>query len=930
MVNKNDYGLYFLNDLYDDEIIRNSSASFKSRLYNENLKNEKYSQNIQVKNGSLIDIDINRELNQKYDLPINSYSLHFNCNIIPYFSEKVFAEKYGYGSIITSVDIMNDKDVFDKYLYFFIGDYLIYDVKIVIEKQECIVFIPVETFDTASNMNLKHIESILTGPTDYSWTLMLTKKTDFYYTYLSRSVLITDNKIYLSKFNTKRLVSKSATENCWTLYLTHNNMSKNVMIATDSTLMSDVNGYYFTIPEAFKSIIVSENTHTIKCLVVNEPECSGKGIYIRSSESIPRFQIPFKKNPIPAENFVTWKYDSKTSRKLHPIVQSVELSYPNIYDFSEMMTDGYIMTLFKDARLLLVTEHKNPAVYSEGSELYENTYDLHISWMESTTHCINEYESYIDDYITFYGDKYPTMKLNESLHPLIRSYSPISQTPGSFNEYMKSEYYGDYRAWSLQCLIDLLNDNPRRYDELYHKLYSKNKKFITKTYTYESTPFIYERAIRNNSDHCDNVNERVMYFTKDHTYIEVFNKSCKDRPCVLYINGIRRHTTYVMTFGCNMYIYFPCSLISNHEDIQVDIEIDIDDIYTNVMTIDSMFSKFDLDNILFHKLFSLSNLCFYNQETGDIIDIDAFLLQLKMLKSNINYCGGEIPDEMESVNDTIFAQMGIDYRTSENYVKYLDLDENEVESHKKINLNNLIVELMDTSLVGTPIAITNTNFFRNWTINEILDETRLYDSTIRKVLTSKNEYILLVRNKETDTDAIFYMNNFKGTQSSLWFRVYHEGRLVNPKRCLFLFDEVYNSEVQLFIEDLIDDGEVVIDYLGHDEEIIYNDIIGPLKTIGDDIIYLDNIISTPFSINAYRLFIDGYRIPEYCISTIGESTMLILNNLKFEVNDESNLIIYRQIYDSDPYDYSTEKGFLASVCKDDKGFRRYMIDKYKK
>ena len=85
-----------------------------------------------------------------YNLPLNSYSLQFNRNIVPFYSEKGFFDRYGYGSVISSVDIMNDCRIFDKNFYFFLGGHLIHDVKLVIFKDKCIIFIVPTSTDFVS------------------------------------------------------------------------------------------------------------------------------------------------------------------------------------------------------------------------------------------------------------------------------------------------------------------------------------------------------------------------------------------------------------------------------------------------------------------------------------------------------------------------------------------------------------------------------------------------------------------------------------------------------------------------------------------------------------------------------------------------------------------------------------------------------------
>ena len=112
MVVKNDYSRYFFNNLYDDEIITNKLADYQNNMYDPILRGKSWIQNNRIINGDITDIQVNSELNDRFGIPKNTYSIFLNINIVPYYSEKDFYFKYGYETPISTSQIMEDDKIF--------------------------------------------------------------------------------------------------------------------------------------------------------------------------------------------------------------------------------------------------------------------------------------------------------------------------------------------------------------------------------------------------------------------------------------------------------------------------------------------------------------------------------------------------------------------------------------------------------------------------------------------------------------------------------------------------------------------------------------------------------------------------------------------------------------------------------------------------
>lgn len=904
MIKKDDYQLYFLNDLYDDEIVSSSIDSYRNKIYNENLQNKRFIQNNFVINGSVEDIKINLNDNIQYKMPIGTYSIRFRRNMVPFYTEKEFPKHYNYNEVISYHDILNDSNVFTKSFFFFVNDMYIYDIKMVMTYHECIMFIPVS--DGSIGVNKDEFKKYLSDKTkDGTWTLYFTTKADYYYGFQQRAQLFSDNKVYLSKLTEKKTYRKPVKHNFWTMYISGNASSANMMISSSVTMKSDANGLYFEIPENFKKEL--DEVKSLKCLVVNEPECGGTGYYGSDQSFDPIFQIPFEKNPIAINNITVWKYDKKTGRKLHPLYNNATMKYPNIYDFSNLLDPSYYSNTMQDNDRLVVDDHiitkKNTTAY-----------DLFMEWIEPLEDNAL-YDSYIQDYVECYGDKYASMVMDGTTHPLIQKFSPVNDTEITTENYMKSDLKGDYRAWRLSKFIRLLKDDPHRFDLFFERLYQKIKKYISKSYDFDSHPHIYSRSIMNNLDHCLDSDENVMYFTEPHCYVHFYNASGRKLPCTLFIDGVRKTITYVMNFGSELYVYFPVSYIKNHESIQIDADLDVDpNIETHTLEMNHLYRNTDLDELPFEKFNSLANLIYYMDETGDYISYDAFEITIQTSLVKLYYNEWDNTDWIVAYYtdyDLIDNKMryvvptdGVSIVVRVEEMNYVVSSEGNI-SQKVIDLNDIDLKLVNEKYFDHRIGISTSN--------------QRY--TVVKSITT--EY-------KRENNNSYTMHNFKGKPKKERFHIYFDGILVNPSKYSITFAG-YNKDATILFTDELPICKMNIDVLSYDEDIVYNGKMGTLDETSDGVLYLDKLLKSSFNPLIYKVYIDGYRVPCQYLKEVEQSNIIyILNKLGHKFTDDSNLLIIKQTTDSPVYEYANGGQFLTTVIKDDKTFRNYVINKYKK
>ena len=930
MVVKNDYSRYFFNNLYDDEIITNKLADYQNNMYDPILRGKSWIQNNRIINGDITDIQVNSELNDRFGIPKNTYSIFLNINIVPYYSEKDFYFKYGYETPISTSQIMEDDKIFGKYIYFFMSGYLIHNVELVVLKGGyTILFIHPTTTDKAGDIHEKDLEEIMTGvDEDGLWTVMFSTRSDVYRTRKQRALLFSENKIYLKNLSVYKKYNRPNKNNCYTLYITAFPNSYNIMTACTATAGVDGNGEYFEIPEEFRDYIYKK-ANMLDCMIINEPDCSGSGIYVDSKGSEPIFQIPYNKNPIPIKNLLIWQYDWKTKRKIHPLEVSTTIHYPNIYDFSEMVEASYYTYLCDKSKAFIVDANRNYIILC--GESNDPNYDLYIEWVEPEHDCM-VFNSYIQDYID-YDDDYCDKMYAGDLPEEFSNFDPVSRIGlGSF-DYFKSEYYDDYRAWRLSAISQILHNNPRKYDEFYHEIYTKIRSYLTRCYTYKDNQDIYDRVIENNYDHCVNDRENRMTFKTPHTYLHIRDYYEEEKPFSVYIGGKLIDLSFVMKRGTTLYAYIDRRYIEYNESIQVDLETLNNYAENAKIYINSVGDPVDLEILNFKQSHSLSDLVFYDKD-GNYLNPDDFTLQAQIKTTDFSYKPPQ--DELDNAHTETtelymsdgsqfipYGSDGLILRSTE-----LELDLTIMDTVKDVNIADIKMIPKNEKLCGTHVGIGTTDFSRRriYHITDDINAPELYDCNNLQILTKDLEVIVLQPTEgavlEDHYDISF--GNFKGKPSNERFKVYANGKLISPSDYTVTF-EGYNKDCIFTFTTDFNGMQLNIHYSAYDDELIFDGLASSLLKTDHPVLFLRDILTTPYDKYVYKIFIDGYRISDDQIFTLGQSNMLYIKKL---IDKDSSVLIFRQKMDTQIYGYEKDVQFLDITCQNDPNFLSYLIDKY--
>lgn len=931
MIETVDYSRYFYNDLYDENLITDKLQSYQNKMFDPIIKGKAWIQNNRIINGDITDIQINQDLNLRFGMPMNTYSIFLNINIVPYYSEKDFYFKYGYETPIKTSQIIEDDKCFSKYLYFFMSGYLIHDVELVVLRGgHTIIFIhPTEDLK-AGEIHKDDLNAIMTGDReDGMWTVMFGARSDMYQAKQQRVLLFKNNKIYLSSFKKYKKYHKPSKNNCYTLYMTAFKNSYNIMCACNVTVGKDTQGEYFLIPPEFKSFIY-EKINLVSCIVFNEPDCSGNGIYINTENGKPLFRIPYKKNPIPIKNLLIWLYDPISGRKIHPLEPSVTMHYPDIYDFSEMIDESYYIYLCEKSKAFIVD--KNDEFFMVQNEDKEMQPDLFIEWVEPSEDCM-EFSSYIQDYIE-YDNRYCEKFVNDELPTEITSnfYPDISIPIDAFT-YYKSKLYGDYRAWQLERISKILHTNPKLYDEFYHMIYYKIRSFFTKCYDITIVANIYKRNIMNNHEHCEGDSENRMTFDTPHTYLHVHDHQETLKPMNIFIDGVLSKITFAFKRGTTTYLYVDKKDIDAEQTIQLDMELTNRLIETGRIAFSGSGTSVDLESIGFTENHSLSNLIFYDVESGNYIEPDNFTIGAQISANDIIHKDDTLDSSLteDEYLYTCEDEFFFTNNDEEFIVKHAEVNctVSNPSSSKETNIGDITIAPSNPVYRGKTIGIGTTDFClrKTYAFSDNIDEPILYDSDNNPFVTDSLEVIILQRDDgvqwEDSYNAVF--PNFRGKPSLDRFKVYVDGKIVSPKEYEVEFNGYGQDAVFKFNYEFLN-KRIDIHYIAYDDELIYDDKIGNLtKANPMDVLFLRDILTTPYDKYIYKIFIDGYRISDNKITMLGQSNMLYIDH---PFTEDSTIMIYKQKVDEEIYGYTKNTQFLDKIALEDADFLNYIYKKY--
>ena len=665
--------IYFFNNNYDDELICDKLVDFRESTYFQSLKLQESVPNCQTFVGKMSDFKLDKLLNNKYGIGNYAYTAIIRDNIIPKCNQDEYFHTYG-GKIISTFDFMKSPIIsrniifqIDKYYFFLLRFYIDTDKTILIIYPDANLGLTEDFIKDAIKKN-------------YQWTLTLTPQVEFMYTYRIKTSLFNDNKIGISKFDSYFSIGKPEAVDTWNMYLSCDTNNLNLLVSTE--VRYDSKSKSFIVDSRFKNYIFSKITNC-KCFLIN----SYQRVYssIINKMSMAKVQIPVFQNPIHPNNINIWEYDELNAMKLKRVNEKPLLSYPCIYDFTE---------IYKNHGTIYIEYCHNPL---------------------TQTHFDNNLKLYLD-----YNKNYLSNKENGNLPEKIKSYSPLEKLDISFADY-KENNYKDIRQYKLDKLKVLLKDNPLRYKRLYQELTLKNRNSIIFSFTKNDYLSVWNTRVLDTKTINSNLD---FVFDEPHTYVEFNNSIVKNRSIILFIDGRRRDITAYKTVGRIMYIFFKASLINDSSDITI--EISNAPSIRHLDTVVNFSSITDIQEFPFtHERVSGLNLAYalkensgfipndniqyyydayrYVTEEGDILELESIAEYYGTIDKKIY---APLESSMYRLEDKM-SQIFSPY----NFAKY-------------VNVANLKFSVLDSDLIGKDIIVYNADVYRKLYSGEInLEET---------------------------------------------------------------------------------------------------------------------------------------------------------------------------------------------------------------
>ena len=340
-----DNSLYFFNDQYDAGIIDHAMKTMQYQLYSTSLKLQSDFQSFRSIFGTMSQFTINETLNKNCKLPIGTYTYECNTNIVPYYSKRVFINKYNFKNPITLIDILMDTETFSKKLIFYVGGYTFPLLRVVVLDSS--VILAIYNSDT-DGIGLNKLNSFITN--NVNWSLTSEPQSDCMQTiYASYTSFFNSGttEIPISKFTKITSFNKDDLVNAWNIMVTGDRTSKNLYVTSTAELTDKGNGnIVVTLSQAFYDYM-KINVELSKFYLINCYHKDGGLIYtdLAGASSSPIFQIPFINNPVASNNILAWEYNPANKTKKGLVPTSVNMLYPNIYDFrNSKFTDNIDIT----------------------------------------------------------------------------------------------------------------------------------------------------------------------------------------------------------------------------------------------------------------------------------------------------------------------------------------------------------------------------------------------------------------------------------------------------------------------------------------------------------------------------------------------------------------------------------------------------------
>ena len=879
MQNIENSDLYFFNNMYDDKIVFEEMISNRRMNFFQSLRHQMCVQGFKIVSGKVSDFTINPAINNTLGIPNNSYTLHLDYSIVPYYTKKRFLDKYGYNHPVSMNDIFKDHSIFNHMLVCQVQNYFFFGLEVAEAPNGCYLVIKP---GRSTGVSESYMKTLIEKETP--WTLFFQNQVQIFHTFQNKYLIftgITDkDKYYLPMKNfveISSMIEKPASRNQWNLFCTGVNDNENLTIGTNATIVTRDRVEYVEIPLSFANFCIANSTNC-KCYLMNSYRRMDSFIHTTNGEVEFSSVINYRKNPVPISNVYIYEWDAANKIKKKIIAFEGYITHPNLYHFSLKIADGDSIPEY-----------------------------VYVEWMEaSETQC--RFDNIMKELIDCYGSEFYTKLLDNEFSPSVQNYSPAELTQYDFKEFLESDNYPDIRDFRLKCLIESLQENPYRYRNLMKRLSSINKQSIRHVYKEDENPEVFSRSVMDTSgeiydaDYAFHFSEPMMYF-KVHLSKEMVPSA------IVFVNGYRVNTEYIHSVGKDSFIYIKRSDLDSTKKNTIEIEVFcIDTKVSHKVEKTMRFFSTGISTLIegrsaFDEKMDIGQFSFIDKATNYHLKPDEISFRYSMDEIKLRPMSGEPIEFYFKHNDReFFKTSGDEFFVDENLTALTVREESVMEdiptnSHKLLNTADIFLSLNTSFRVNDDIIVTNNNHYQKFYLKDGMKQTAL---TIPK---------------------------FRGKLSPDRFRVYYGGKLLNSEDYNLQLPMKYNEDVKVSIYNISAQHrrrEIIVEYLPVDEDLIH-DGIPEASIYHDGLFWFDNL-DFPLLPEMMRVYVNGMKVSEEDIISVGGMNIFSITNYKLG----DSLKIFIPAIDEFRYSLQSSQMILNDEMMINDKFRNFMISKSKK
>lgn len=516
-----DQATFLFDNQYDPHVIDHIYHEIRETMWSHCIATQQTMTRQKVLSGSITDFKWDISLNAKYGFPHNAYTLFVPDPILKNEIKYILGNFLKKHNRISLRQILEDKRYHYQYLLQ-LGEYVYMDAELFLTPKGFFIVIPI---DTETGITSETWQGLLTnyGSAEYypnRWTLIRRPKTTYVYGKTTPLAAITDTRIYLDQFTTRKSYLTEEIIDEWKVCISDDpsnlsllrmslgnlkydetdgrpyveisdvfaeyirssmaqinifmyNEDRKVGLALSPNYIGPTN-YLYTV---FDEILASVEGRRFK-VMIERP--NGEWITVNGSDT--QFgndienlvavgfdtsgycwvSIPTKDGvcPINPHNFRVWEYDAESDSLGRLVCTEVTAKFPNIYQYFAQCESNL----------------------------------LYIEWFRDDVNVGTDYIDLTKSYRDYIGIDFTKKFMNGELAPSVHDFIPVNS---EFDErdFIKKVLLYSTHEYRVEKMIEVLHESGLEYDRIYNELDSKFAPYVTDVYDLSKFPSIYQDIV---------------------------------------------------------------------------------------------------------------------------------------------------------------------------------------------------------------------------------------------------------------------------------------------------------------------------------------------------------------------------------------------------------------------------------------------------